>query len=170
MGGADAVEAYLSALPEAQKEAMREIRAMLLAAAPDAEETVKYGMPTACLGNVSILYYAAWKTHIGLYQIYRGDAVFETMVALYRDKTDTLRFSNKRPVPFEVVGRVIDHQLTGPGNPSRTPAFGELDQAPGLVPDHFVDPDRRAGIVILKECKDAHSVFDGERGPFELHG
>ena len=111
MSGADAVEAYLSSVPEAQQGAMREIRAMRRAAAPDAEETVKYGMPTACVGTVSILYYAAWKAHIGLYPIYRGDAVFETMVAPYRDKTDTLRFSKKQPVPFEVIGRVIDHQL-----------------------------------------------------------
>ncbi len=111
MGGAKSVEAYLSALPEAVQRTMRDIRAMLLAAAPDAEETVKYGMPTACLGTESILYYAAWKAHIGLYPIYRGDTAFETMVAPYRDKTDTLRFSNKQPVPLDVVGRVIDHQL-----------------------------------------------------------
>ena len=111
MGGAEAVEAYLSAVPGGQQGAMRAIRAMLLAAAPDAEKMAKYGMPTACLRGVSILYYAAWKTHIGVYPIHRGDAAVEALVAPYRDKKDTLRFSNTQPVPFEVIGRVIDHQL-----------------------------------------------------------
>lgn len=111
MGAAEDVEAYLSALPDLAQEPMRQIRAQLLAAAPRAEEQMKYGMPTARLGGVNILYYAAWKAHIGIYPVYRGDAAFEALVAGCRDKKDTLRFALSRPLPLGMITRVIEHQI-----------------------------------------------------------
>lgn len=111
MDGSQAVEAYLIKLPEPAQVRMRQIRALLSAAAPDAGEQLKYGMPTVCRGRESLLYYAAWKAHIGLYPVYRGDAAFEAVIAPYRDKKDTLRFPLSQPIPLDIIDRVIAHQV-----------------------------------------------------------
>ena len=111
MSGSEAVEAYLIKLPEPAQVRMRQIRALLSAAAPDGEEQLKYGMPTVCRGRDSLLYYAAWKAHIGLYPVYRGDEAFEAVIAPYRDKKDTLRFPLSQTFPLDLIDRVIGHQV-----------------------------------------------------------
>ena len=90
---------------------MEEIRKRIAAAAPGAQEGIKYGMPTAILDGTSIIYYAAWKKHIGLYPIYRLSPEDEAVLAPYREKKDTVRFALDRPVPYEVIDLILKSRL-----------------------------------------------------------
>ena len=105
------IEAYLEALPQRSREALEQIRDRISAAAPDSVEGIKYGMPTATLKGKNILYYAAWKAHVGLYPIYRGSADFEAALAPYRDKKDSVRFALDQPLPCEIIDLILNTRV-----------------------------------------------------------
>jgi len=105
------VDDYIAALPDASQERARAIRAAVHAAAPDATEAIKYGMPAFQVGGVSFLYLGVWKKHVALYPIYRGDAAYEAQVGPYRAEKDSVRFALGKPVPLEIVSLIAKAQL-----------------------------------------------------------
>lgn len=90
---------------------MGRIRELITAAAPGAQEAIRYGMPTALIDGSSIVYYAAWKKHVGLYPVYRGSDEFEQKVAPWRDWKDTVRFPLGDEVPFDVIELILAAQV-----------------------------------------------------------
>lgn len=105
------IDTYLQALPELSRNVVGTVRDMLRAAAPDAVEGIKYGMPTATLYGRNIIYYAAWKKHLGLYPIYRGPPDYEAALAPYRDKKDTVRFPLDVPLPVQIVELILNTRI-----------------------------------------------------------
>lgn len=105
------VDAYVAALPDGVAEIFQALRETVLRLAPGADEAVKYDMPTWRFKDTYIVYAAAWKRHIGLYPVYRGDAAFEAMVGPYRDKKDAVKFVYSKPMPWDVLERVIATRL-----------------------------------------------------------
>lgn len=106
------IDAYLASLPAPRRAIAQEIRRRIAAAAPDAVEGIKYGMPTAAIHGEALLYYAVWKTHVGVYPVYRGSTAFEAAVAPYRDKKDMVRFPLSRPMPYAIVDLIVEARLT----------------------------------------------------------
>ena len=105
------IDAYLADLPERTRNMLEQVRERIAAAAPDAAEGIKYGMPTATLNGSNIVYYAGWKAHIGLYPIYRGPPAYESELAPYRDKKDTVRFALDKPLPLEIVDLILSTRV-----------------------------------------------------------
>ena len=105
------MDAYIAALPEGPRVIMDAVRDRMRALVPEAEETIRYDMPAWRLNGETIIHIAAWKQHLGLYPVYRGDAAFEAMIAPYRDKKDTVKFLYTRPIPFAVIAAIVQQQL-----------------------------------------------------------
>ena len=101
------IDGYVAALPDGVREIFAALRTAILTVVPEADETIKYGMPSWSLRGAHVIYAAAWKNHIGLYPVYRGDAAFEAAVAPYRDKKDTVRLVYNRPVPYDIVTQIV---------------------------------------------------------------
>jgi uncharacterized protein YdhG (YjbR/CyaY superfamily) len=106
------IDAYLEKLPSNACGILTRIRDMIAKIAPDALEGIKYSMPTATLFGTNIIYYAAWKRHVALYPIYRGESTFEATIAPYRDKKDTVRFSLSQPVPYDIIELIIQTRVS----------------------------------------------------------
>lgn len=106
------IDMYLERLPDESRAIIQNIRQRIMMAAPDAVEAIKYGMPTATIHGHNILYYAAWKSHIGLYPIYRGSADFEVSIAPHRDKKDSVRFPLNAPIPFDVIDVILNQRMS----------------------------------------------------------
>lgn len=112
------VDDYIAAQPAAAQEHARELRAQVHALVPGAQETIRYGMPAFQAGGATFLYLGAWKRHVGLYPIYRGDEVFEALVAPYRSGKDSVRFPLGRPLPSPVIEAIVRTQhAKGAPNP-----------------------------------------------------
>jgi uncharacterized protein YdhG (YjbR/CyaY superfamily) len=107
----DTIDAYMAGLPEASREIIGTIRQMIAAVAPGGSEGIKYGMPTSTLNGTNIIYYPAWEKHVGLYPIYPGRPEFETSIATYRDKKDTVRFPLDQPIPYEVINLILSQRI-----------------------------------------------------------
>ena len=101
------VEEYLAALDGDAHRFATQFRGVIRGAAPGITETVRYKMPCFMLDGRYLVYFGAWKHHIGLYPIPPLDTDLEAEVGPYRAAKDTVRFRYKDPVPWDIVERLI---------------------------------------------------------------
>ena len=106
-----AVDDYIGALPTSVRKVAIELRQTILAAAPNAEEAIRYDMPAFSIGKSTFLHFACWKKHVGLYPIYEGDDAFEVEVRPYRAKKDTVQFLYSEPLPTALVTKIVRSQI-----------------------------------------------------------
>ena len=100
------VDAYIAAAPIEAQGKLRELRAIIRAAAPDAEERISYGMPYYSFKG-RVAYFSAWKAHVGLYiptpviEEHKGELKgFATSKA-------TVRFPLDRKLPIVLIKKLV---------------------------------------------------------------
>ena len=76
------------------------------AAAPEAEETISYRMPAFKMNGV-LVYFAAFKTHIGLYPPVRGDDSLMRAVRPYAGPKGNLQFPLDKRIPYALIRRIV---------------------------------------------------------------
>ncbi len=103
----DSVDRYIAALDGDALTIAQQVRQTIHRAAPDVDETVRYSMPCFSVDGEYLVYFGAWKKHIGLYPIPTMDAALERDVAPYRTHTDTVRFDYSKPVPYDLIERLV---------------------------------------------------------------
>jgi uncharacterized protein YdhG (YjbR/CyaY superfamily) len=106
------IDAYIAGLSEEARPIAEAIRRTIRTAAPASGEKLSYGIPAFVIDGRNFLYFAMWKKHVGLYPIYRGDAAYEEALAPYRAKTDTVQFMLHSPIPHDLIGRIVESQLS----------------------------------------------------------
>ena len=100
------IDEYIAGFPKDVQKSLEKIRRTIRKAAPDAEETISYQMPTFTLrGN--LVYFAAYKKHIGLYPAPRGIEQFKKELSAYEGSKGTVRFPLDEPIPFELISRIV---------------------------------------------------------------
>lgn len=99
------VDDYIAAFPKDVQSILRKVRATVRAAAPSAREVISYRMP-ALKQNGTLIYFAAFKRHIGFYPPVKGDAKLEQAVARYAGPKGNLRFPLDEPIPYGLIARV----------------------------------------------------------------
>jgi uncharacterized protein YdhG (YjbR/CyaY superfamily) len=105
------VDDYIAGLPVPVQKWAIDVRQTILAAAPHAEEAIRYDMPSYRIGKSTFVYFACWKKHVGLYPIYEGDEAFEVEVGPYRAKKDTVQFLYSEQLPKELVTKIVCTQI-----------------------------------------------------------
>ena len=100
------IDAYIARFPDDVQTVLRDIRATIRRTAPNAKETISYMMP-AFKGNGILVYFAAWKNHIGLYPPISGDNPLEKSVARYAGPKGNLQFPLDEPIPLDLIERVV---------------------------------------------------------------
>lgn len=110
------VEEYLAAFPPERRERLEEVRRLILAAVPDAEERIRYGMPAVMLGGRYAIHWAGWKTHVGLHPVPRLSPELEHELVALRTGKDTVALPWSRELPADLVSRVAEAivELRGP--------------------------------------------------------
>ncbi len=108
--GPESVDAYISSLPPDVQAILQRIRSIVHKVAPQAQEAIGYGMPAFRLHGI-LLYFAAFRHHIGLYPPVSGDAALERAVAPYAGPKGNLRFPLDEPIPFELIERIARLRL-----------------------------------------------------------
>jgi uncharacterized protein YdhG (YjbR/CyaY superfamily) len=107
----DSIADYIAAQPPKVRAILRKIRATVRAAAPDAEETISYRMPAFKQGGV-LIYFAAFKEHIGVYPPVRGDARLLKALAPYAGEKGNLRFPLDEPMRYDLIEQIVTLRLT----------------------------------------------------------
>lgn len=99
------IDAYISGFPKDVQTILRRIRATVHKAAPDAKEVISYRIPAFRLQRI-VVYFAAFKHHIGIFPPVSGDAALERSVARYAGPKGNLRFPLDRPIPYGLIARI----------------------------------------------------------------
>lgn len=104
------IDEYIAAFPDDVQEVLEQIRATIKKTAPDAEETIKYGMPTFTLkGN--LVYFAAYKNFIGFYPAPTGDGAFKEALAGYKTGKGSVQFPLDKPMPLELIVKIVEWRM-----------------------------------------------------------
>lgn len=106
------VDAYIASFPETTREQLETLRHTIKQEAPSAVEEIKYGMPTFVLhGN--LVYFAAWKKHIGFYPI--TAAMEEALDELSDYNTSgkgTIQFPLDKPLPLGLIRKIVAFRVS----------------------------------------------------------
>ena len=97
------VDAYLASLPANRHDAFTAVRVRIHASVADLGETISYKMPAITRHGDIVLFFAAWKHHIGMYPIPRFDDPLESRISPYRAATDTIRFPYRQAIPGGLI-------------------------------------------------------------------
>ena len=100
------IDEYIAASPAAVRRILREIRRVISAAAPQAVEVISYRMPAFRQHGI-LVYFAAFKNHIGLFPPVSGDAKLAKALAPYAGPKGNLRFPLDRSMPYTLIGRIV---------------------------------------------------------------
>ena len=105
------IDEYIAGFPDNVQEILEEIRSTIRKAAPEAEETIKYKMPTFTLkGN--LVYFAAFKKHIGFYPpVSSGDVRLKKELSVYEGVKGNLKFPLDKPIPLDLITRIVNLKL-----------------------------------------------------------
>ncbi len=100
------IDEYIRSFPAEVRTVLEKIRETIRQAAPDAVEAVSYRMPAFKL-NGTLVYFAAFKDHIGFYPLPAGIKALEAEIKPYVSGKGTLRFPLDQPVPFALIARIV---------------------------------------------------------------
>lgn len=101
------VDQYIGSFPAPTRRILKELRAVMRKAAPNASEKISYGIPTL-FQDGNLVHYAAYESHIGLYGAPYAPKAFASRLQKYRTGKGTLRFPIDRPIPMELVRRIVE--------------------------------------------------------------
>lgn len=99
------IDEYIAAFPPEVQSILEKIRLTIREAIPDAEEKISYQIPAFTL-NGDLIYFAAFKKHIGIYPPVNGDEQLRQEIARYRGEKGNLKFPLDEPIPYELISRI----------------------------------------------------------------
>ena len=100
------IDEYISGFAPEVQAILERIRSTVHEAAPAAQETISYQIPAFTLNGV-LVYFAAFKKHIGFYPPVRGDAALEKAVSRYAGDKGNLQFPLAEPIPYALISRIV---------------------------------------------------------------
>lgn len=105
------IDEYIAGFPVAVQEILEKIRKTIRKAAPGVEEKISYQIPTFTLRGRYLVYFAAYKKHIGLYPAPRGNEEFKEELSGYEGGKGTVRFPFDKPIPFDLIRRIVKFRV-----------------------------------------------------------
>jgi uncharacterized protein YdhG (YjbR/CyaY superfamily) len=114
------IDQYLSTLEEAERATLTQLRDMIVAIVPDAEQCISYGMPAFKLEGKTIAGFAAFKSHLS-YLPHSGSVIRQLAkeTAGYTKTKGSLHFLVNEPLPKELVKKLLDTRMSEAFGPSR---------------------------------------------------
>ncbi len=103
----DAIEEYGLSFPKKVQTILKKLRRIVKDKAPDALEGMSYGMPGYKTNGKPLIYFAAYKNHIGLYATPKGHEAFSKDLAKYKQGKGSVQFPLDEPMPYELIERIV---------------------------------------------------------------
>jgi uncharacterized protein YdhG (YjbR/CyaY superfamily) len=104
------LDAYIAGFPEDVQEILQKIRRIISDAAPDAEEAIKYQIPTFVLGG-NLVHFAAFAKHIGFYPTPSGIEQFKDALSAYNTAKGSVQFPLDSPIPYTLIKRIVNFRV-----------------------------------------------------------
>ena len=104
------IDEYMAGLPENIQKILEELRSTIRKAAPTAEETINYGIPTFTL-NGNLVHFAAFKNHIGFYPAPSGIEAFKKELSVYDGAKGSVQFPVKDKLPLALITKIVKFRV-----------------------------------------------------------
>jgi len=105
------IDEYIAGFPGDIRVVLEKLRQVIKSAAPEAVETISYSMPAFKLNGI-LVYFAAFKNHIGFFPTASGVEAFKQDLTAYETSKGTIRFPLDKPVPFDLVEKIVKYRVT----------------------------------------------------------
>ena len=112
------IDEYIATFPPNVQAILKRIRSTVKKAAPQAEEKISYRMPAFALGGI-LIYFAAFKNHIGVFPPVRGDEKLDKALTRYRGEKGNLKFPLDEPIPYGLISRLVSFRVKQQGKGAR---------------------------------------------------
>jgi uncharacterized protein YdhG (YjbR/CyaY superfamily) len=104
------VDEYIHLFDPDIQEILQRVRQVIKEAAPEATEKISYQMPTFVYhGN--LVYYAAYKKHIGFYPTGSGIEAFKEELSSYKGGKGSVQFPIDKPLPYELIRKIVEFRV-----------------------------------------------------------
>jgi uncharacterized protein YdhG (YjbR/CyaY superfamily) len=104
------IDEYIAGFPEDVQKLLEEIRSTIRKAAPEAEEAIKYGIPTFVL-NGNLVHFGGFKNHIGFYPTPGAIEEFKKELSVYEGAKGSIQFPISSPLPLALVRRIVKYRV-----------------------------------------------------------
>ena len=104
------IDEYISTFPANVQIILEELRRAIRDAAPQAQEAISYQMPAFKL-NGNLVWFAAFKNHIGFYPTSSGIEAFKERLAAYETSKGTVKFPINEPIPFDLIKEIVKFRV-----------------------------------------------------------
>lgn|SRR5690606_39999876 len=131
----DEVGNYIAQFPEDIQARLRKIRDIIKNTAPEADESMAYGMPAYKLYKKPLVYFAAFQNHIGFYATPSGHDAFKKALSLYKQGKGSVQFPLNQDIPYELIRKMVkfrveENKSQAAAKSKRKGAKHENDQQP----------------------------------------
>ena len=97
---------YVDRFPKEVRQRLQKMRLTVKKAAPKAKEKISYGIPSFTL-NGMLVWFAAFKNHIGFYPRTSAIAAFKKELSAYKGAKGSVRFPFDKPLPLPLISRIV---------------------------------------------------------------
>ena len=111
MQKATSVNAYIEQFPDDTQKILKQFRALILANAPGAVESISYAMPAYKLNGKPLVYFAGYEHHIGFYATPTGHETFAKDLAKYKQGKGSVQFPLTESMPWDLVNRIVEFRV-----------------------------------------------------------
>ena len=104
------IDGYITGFPEQIRRKLEEMRMILKKAAPQAEETINYGVPTLILSG-NLVHFGGFKNHIGFYPAPSGIEAFKKELSVYGGAKGSIKFPVDKPLPTTLITKIVKFRV-----------------------------------------------------------
>ena len=105
------IETYIKSSPKNIQDILIQLRAVIKKNAPGASESISYGMPAFKIYGKPLIYFAAFKNHIGFYATPTGHKEFEADLSPYKQGKGSIQFPLNQPIPMDLVAKIVQFRV-----------------------------------------------------------
>lgn len=126
------INEYIAMFPKNVRGVLEKLRLAIRESAPNAEETINYGIPPFKL-NGNLVHFAAFKKHIGFYPTPSATVAFKKELSPYKQAKGSVQFPIDKPIPFDIVKKIVEFRVKENEARIKNKKYPQLNQK-----DHFV--------------------------------
>ncbi len=108
--GVATIDEYIEGFPKDIQGILEKLRVTIRKAAPEAEETINYAIPTFTL-NGNLVHFAAAKNHIGFYPAPTGSEAFKKELSSYKSGKGSVQFPLDKPIPLSLITKIVKFRV-----------------------------------------------------------
>ncbi len=105
------VDEYIKTFPKNVQIILEKVRATIKSKAPEAVESISYGMPAYKMHGKPLVYFAGYEKHVGFYATPTGHAAFAEELAKFKQGKGSVQFPLHKPIPLDLIARIVEFRV-----------------------------------------------------------